>query len=378
MGAIEKLDGMLIDGQEVQVGHFIGRNQRPGQDDFTNCYVKNIPLDWDDERLMKEFAQFGEIASAAVSKGIRSKKSWHMKKEEEKDTKKQEESSVVTEDKESDEKEETKEETKIEEETEKKIESLGFGFVNFIEHESAAAAVEALNEKLYTHVIDGVDEERELFVGRAQKKSERDREMRAKYEAEKMDRISKFQGVNLYVKNLDDAVTDGMLRDEFTAMGTITSARIMKDMGKDGRSRGFGFVCFSSPEEATRAVNEMNGKLIANKPIFVALAQRREVRRAQLEAQQQPPQASQQMPAPEGALTASALASASPEMQKNMIGERLYPLIHQSQPELAGKITGMLLEMDNSELLHLLESPEALKAKIDEAIQVLEAHQSTD
>jgi polyadenylate-binding protein len=77
-------------------------------------------------------------------------------------------------------------------------------------------------------------------------------------------------------------------------------------------------------------------------------------------------------------LTASALASASPEMQKNMIGERLYPLIHQSQPELAGKITGMLLEMDNSELLHLLESPEALKHKIDEAIQVLEAHQSTD
>ena len=77
--------------------------------------------------------------------------------------------------------------------------------------------------------------------------------------------------------------------------------------------------------------------------------------------------------APES-LTPSALASASPEMQKNMIGERLYPLIHNSQPELAGKITGMLLEMDNSELLHLLESPEALNAKIQEALQVLEVH----
>lgn len=57
-----------------------------------------------------------------------------------------------------------------------------------------------------------------------------------------------------------------------------------------------------------------------------------------------------------------------------MLGERLFPLIQQTQPELAGKITGMLLEMDNSELLHLLESPEALAQKVDEAVTVLEAH----
>jgi len=41
------------------------------------------------------------------------------------------------------------------------------------------------------------------------------------------------------------------------------------------------------------------------------------------------------------------------------------------QPELAGKITGMLLEMDNSELLHLLENSEAMEAKVGEAINVL-------
>ena len=73
-------------------------------------------------------------------------------------------------------------------------------------------------------------------------------------------------------------------------------------------------------------------------------------------------------------LTAQQLASASPDQQKNMIGERLYPLIHNVQPELAGKITGMLLEMDNGELLHLLEDPSALGSKIQEAINVLEAH----
>ena len=70
-------------------------------------------------------------------------------------------------------------------------------------------------------------------------------------------------------------------------------------------------------------------------------------------------------------LTEQQLASASPDQQKNMIGERLYPLINVVQPDLAGKITGMLLEMDNSDLLVLLNAPDALNSKIQEAIDVL-------
>ena len=74
-------------------------------------------------------------------------------------------------------------------------------------------------------------------------------------------------------------------------------------------------------------------------------------------------------------LTTATLASASPEQQKQLLGERLFPQVAQLQPELAAKITGMLLEMDNTELLLLLESHDALVAKVDEAIQVLRQHQ---
>ena len=59
------------------------------------------------------------------------------------------------------------------------------------------------------------------------------------------------------MKNLVDDVDDEKLRSQFNAFGTITSARVMKDA--HGRSRGFGFVCYSNPDEANNAIKEMNG-----------------------------------------------------------------------------------------------------------------------
>merc|ERR1711998_545077 len=74
---------------------------------------------------------------------------------------------------------------------------------------------------------------------------------------------------------------------------------------------------------------------------------------------------------------AQQLAEAPPQQQKQILGEKLYPIIEKHPAvlaEQAGKITGMLLDMDVSELLNLYEAPDALHQKVIEAINVLAHH----
>lgn len=507
--AIDKVNGMLLNDKKVFVGRFVPRKEREIElgekaKRFTNVYIKNFNENMTEDDLKKMFEKFGIITSLKLMK------------------------------------------------TEEDERNKGFGFVSFEEAETAEAACAALNGT----EVSG----KTIYVGRAQKKAERQMELKKKFEQMKLERITRFQGVNLYVKNLDDTIDDERLRTEFTPFGTITSAKVMCE---EGRSKGFGFVCFSSPEEATKAVTEMNGRIIVSKPLYVALAQRKEDRKAHLASQymqrvtgmrmnaqmqqmaypqqgyfvqapmhpqpqrffsqaqanvrgaqprwpQQPrgavppgqmqmgmnpgfrtrgpagprgmnqvqaaaaaamvarpmgqqimptmmragvggqipphmaaaaaaqnpamvavnqqalasaaaaaqaaqaaavkqqnvpranykyapgvrnpaqvmamggpqPVPPQQQPQPavliqgQEPLTASMLAAAPPQEQKQMLGERLFPLIQNMYPELAGKITGMLLEIDNSELVHMLEHSESLKGKVDEAVAVLQAHQS--
>merc|ERR1711909_209422 len=166
----------------------------------------------------------------------------------------------------------------------------GFGFVSFEDAETAESACSELNGT----EVNG----KTIYVGRAQKKAERQMELKKKFEQMKLERMTRFQGVNLYVKNLDDTIDEERLRTEFPPFGTITSAKVMCE---EDRSKGFGFVCFSSPEEATKAVTEMNGRIIVAKPLYVALAQRKEDRKP----------------------LSTMLAAAPPQEQKQMLGERL-------------------------------------------------------
>jgi len=73
-----------------------------------------------------------------------------------------------------------------------------------------------------------------------------------------------------------------------------------------------------------------------------------------------------------------ARLSAAPEDQRrNILGEELYPLVQRLQPELAPKITGMFLELDENEVLILISDENALQEKVNEALSVLQDYGMT-
>jgi polyadenylate-binding protein len=471
--AIEKVNGMLLKGEKVFVGRFIRRAQRLAQSQaqFTNIYVKNLKNGTDEDVVKTHFSKFGEIDAFAL-------------KEDKK--------------------------------------GRPFAFINYKTHEAAQQSVEESNE---THVDGLCEDDQKLYVSRAQKKSEREEELKKQFAQRKAKRINEFSGHNLYVKNLDENVDDAGLRSAFERFGEITSCKVMLDEKDPPVSKGFGFVCFKELDAANKAIAEMNGYMLGAKPLYVNVAQRKEVRRATLEIQyasrlgpravggnaptqqalgvpygyqppyfgtppqpypypmqgraagvgpgprwaQQPgapfpfgmpqpapggmrgqamgrgggrtsslprgvgvaptmarmapgrgpsvkatlpgvpavpPQAgltytkqarnreqvsmhtlpAQAMMAPQAAipglsgqepLTAAGLAAMTAEQQKNTLGERLFARISETHPESAAKITGMLLEMEVSEQLNLLESPDMLAGKISEALEVLKAHEES-
>lgn len=64
------------------------------------------------------------------------------------------------------------------------------------------------------------------------------------------------------------------------------------------------------------------------------------------------------------------------DMQTQVLGERIYHLVAATQPTLAGKITGMILDSCSfpEELLTLIEDSNALNEKVNEALKVLKEH----
>lgn len=443
--AVERVNGMLLKSLLVYVGQFVRANVRRQELDskktqeFTDVFMRDMKLDITEEEL-KDFlkklvSHDGEI-----------------------------------------------------------IESLWLGhesthnrpwaIVNFVAHQIAVDVIEKLHGKDDTEIKK---EDTPLYVVRHRTKWER--QVGPKKISK---RTNNYSPSNLYVKNLDETINDQTLREAFSRFGEISSAKVMMDTKSPPQSKGFGFVDFKEVDSANKAIAEMSGFLLGSKPLYVNVAQPREVRRATLEIQYAsragprgvppqvpgygfPPQqvypppffggpapgyfnvpgrammppkgwptgpfpgapvqggppggmmrgggvppggrgargAPQQAgrggvrgpapgrggapkptavpgaffqapidtthkPAPAPSDLAGQLSRMTPQEQKNFLGEKLFNQIVTIDSERAAKITGMLLEMDPAETINLLEGArENLVLKVNEAIEVLKAHEAT-
>ena len=81
----------------------------------------------------------------------------------------------------------------------------------------------------------------------------------------------------LFVGNLSFNTTENDLHDAFAAHGTVVEANLMMDR-MSGRPRGFGFVTMSTPDEAQKAIEALNGKEIDGRALTVNVARPREER----------------------------------------------------------------------------------------------------
>ena len=81
----------------------------------------------------------------------------------------------------------------------------------------------------------------------------------------------------LFVGNLSFNTTENDLQDAFAAHGTVVEANLMVDR-MSGRPRGFGFVTMSTPEEAQKAIDALNGASLDGRNLTVNIARPREER----------------------------------------------------------------------------------------------------
>lgn len=411
--AIAKLNGLLLNDKKVVVCHHISRKDRVAQTDaaksiYTNVFVKNLDENVDDASLEKLFSVHGKITSALISRDESTGRSKgfafvnfenHAAAEAAVNAlngsdfhgraifvgraqKKAERAEELRRQFEAEKMErsnkfvgvnlyvknlaETIDEDKLRHEfspfgnitsckimADEKGVSRGFGFVCFSNSEESARALGEMNGRMLLG--------KPLYVAFAQRKEDRRSQLEAQFSA---------RAQQLRYQQQMAAAAAAAAGYPNSAMyfppGAAGMRPMMPPMNRGAPMMNGVANPAAQQQRGPRTMRPAPGANGAMMPAPGAYPQRTPTNRR--------PYVPKAPRRPEP-LTAAALAAASPEQQKAMLGERLFPLVHARNPESANKITGMLLEIDKAELLHLIESPEALDAKVNEAVDVLRKHQ---
>ena len=158
--------------------------------------------------------------------------------------------------------------------------SLGYGFCSFSTHAEAKRAVANL-----TNTLVG---SKRITLSRASSKSERARFLSSVRQQQQQQQQQQngngnsnvSECPNVYVKGLAADEEEEGLRKMFMRFGPIINVRVMRSA--QGKSRGFGFVSFKNPQDAARAVAEMNRTCVGTQTLGVSFYEPKNVRRERL------------------------------------------------------------------------------------------------
>lgn len=142
----------------------------------------------------------------------------------------------------------------------------GFGFVSFVNLDSAEAAAAALNGENVEGRVLRVD----FASNKPPVRRENNGERRNSNSYSRRD-----DGSRVYVGNLDYGTDDDTLSEIFSEFGEVISCQHMTDRDDPSRKRGFAFVTFTSADEANEAVENLDGLEVDGRSIRVNIAQPR-------------------------------------------------------------------------------------------------------
>jgi polyadenylate-binding protein len=300
----------FINRVKLEVQQFVPKTYRIVQS--CNVYIRGFPENYSKDNLDLKFSQFGEIVSSITCK-----------------------------------------------------KSSPFGFISFKNVLSAEKAISCLDGK----VSDGIL----WFVKRSVNKADRILSLKQK----KVEVEEKWKRQNLYVKNWPLDLNEDQLRAVFERFGEIDSVKFvtrecltmlysypMTEIKPTGQV----FICFSSEKSADLAMFQMRQVLVNNTNLKIF---RWVPKNSLKKPKSKKISSNKENLHPVPYFNSEKMRSTKLEDRKRVFGEAIYQEIFCKYGSLTGKITGMIIELDESELLPMMLNKFKLYAKAKEAVAIL-------
>ena len=371
--AIKNMNGKIFQGYELIVQNFIPCNMRISSMPSLNLYVRGFPLSYTEQDLKNIFSQYGKVLSVALMSDN----------------------------------------------------GRAYGFVCFSSAEEAKVACDNKNNTQ--------DNDFTWYVTPHMSKIHRKKVLKEQYNQQ----VEEWKKTNLYIRNLDKSINEEKLADICKEFGPIKSLKICKMenikydadgvCSKESISKEIAYVHFETEQSANLALSELLRKLIQGRKLFVAKWKPRDALRklinnskAQKTMKFSPMQGpgfmnSRSIPRPPmmprgmigfgnypQMMPRAKMPRSFPPQQPQIpmieqkkppifrpedidrlttrdLGEKLYPMVHKiTNPNIVGKITGMLLEMEKLEVINLINDENRLNSRVKEAIEVLKRAWAND